>query len=177
MAMASSDRACALLLLLPAVAVLLHGEPARSSAGFPLSGQATVRLPPAPHQPRFAARAVVLDDARGERQPGFVAAVSAEAARAGAGTCSLVLFLGGVKVWASDHLEEFVARALCRLELTEDGQLREGRVADRHGGTRREGDDAPAPFLHCLLNASFLHDLAMVRRSATRNYKDLFRGS
>ena len=126
MAMASSDRACALLLLLPTVAVLLHGEPARSSAGFPLSGQATMRLPPAPHQPRFAARAVVLDDAQGKRQPGFVAAVSAEAARAGAGACrcSLVLLLGGVKVWASDHLEEFVARALCRLELTEDGQLR-----------------------------------------------------
>ena len=124
MAMATSDWACALLVLLPAVVVLLHGEAARSSASFPLGGEATVRLPPAPHQPRFAARAVVLDDARGERQPGFVAAVSAEAARAGAGTCSLVLFLGGVKVWASDHLEEFVARALCRLELTEDGQLR-----------------------------------------------------
>jgi hypothetical protein len=125
MAMAVSARACALLLLLPAVAVLLHGEAARSSAGFPLSGRATVRLPTGPRQPRFAARAVVLDDARGERQPGFVAAVSAEAAgRAGACTCSLVLLLGGVKVWASDHLEEFVARALCRPELTEDGQLR-----------------------------------------------------
>ncbi|RLN21819.1 putative receptor protein kinase ZmPK1 [Panicum miliaceum] len=127
MATATSDRACALLLLLPAVAVLLHGEAARSSAGFPLGGQATVRLPPGPRQPRFAARAVVLDDAqRGKRQPGFVAAVSAEAARAAAGACacSLVLLLGGVKVWASDHLEEFVARALCRLELTEDGQLR-----------------------------------------------------
>ncbi|RLM91460.1 putative receptor protein kinase ZmPK1 [Panicum miliaceum] len=123
--MAVSARACALLLLLPAVAMLLHGEAARSSAGFPLGGRATVRLPPGPRQPRLAARAVVLDDARGERQPGFVAAVSAEAAgRAGACTCSLVLLLGGVMVWASDHLEVFVARALCRLELTEDGQLR-----------------------------------------------------
>ncbi|RCV27927.1 hypothetical protein SETIT_5G364800v2 [Setaria italica] len=125
-AVAISNRACALLLLLlPAMAVLLHGQAARSSAAdFPLGGQATVRLPPAPYQPRFAATAVVLDDARGNRRPpGFVAAVSAEADGAGTYTCSLVLFLGGVKVWASDHLEKFAARALCRLELTEDGQL------------------------------------------------------
>ncbi|OEL35080.1 hypothetical protein BAE44_0003899 [Dichanthelium oligosanthes] len=60
MAMAISNRACALLLLLlPAVALLLHGQAARSSADFPLGGQATVPLPPGPHQPRFAARAAL----------------------------------------------------------------------------------------------------------------------
>ncbi|CAO2195105.1 unnamed protein product [Urochloa humidicola] len=125
--MAISNRACALLLLLPSVAVLLLGKAAQSSADFPLGGQATVRLPPAAHQPRFAARVVVLNAHHGRRQPGFVAAVSAEAdgaAGAYAYACSLVLLLGGVKVWASDHLEKFAARALCRLELTEDGQLR-----------------------------------------------------
>ncbi|CAL4946784.1 unnamed protein product [Urochloa decumbens] len=127
--MAISNSAGALLLLLPAVAVavLLLGKAAHSSADFPLGGQATVRLPPAAvHQPRFAARVVVLDAHHGRRQPGFVAAVNAEAAdgAAGAYACSLVLLLGGVKVWASDHLEKFAARDLCRLELTEDGQLR-----------------------------------------------------
>ncbi|KAF8775460.1 hypothetical protein HU200_004885 [Digitaria exilis] len=124
--MTISNRVSALLLHLPVLAVLLHlhGQAAAlsSAAYFPLGGQATVRLPPAPYQPRFAARAVVLDDAQ-RRAPGFVVAVSAEAG-AGAYTCSLVLLLGGVKVWASDHLDKFVARALCRLELTEDGQLR-----------------------------------------------------
>ncbi|CAO1946433.1 unnamed protein product [Urochloa humidicola] len=119
-----SNRACALLLLLPAVAVLLLGETAHSSADFTIGGQATVRLPPGAHQPRFAARAVVLDALHGRRQPGFVAAVSADADGAGAYACSLVLLLGGVKVWATDHLEKFAARGLCRLELTEDGQLR-----------------------------------------------------
>lgn len=124
-----SNRASALLLLLllPAMTVLLHGQAAAPSSAaelFPLGGETTVRLPPAPYQPRFAATAVVLDDARGERRPpAFVAAVSAEADGAGAYTCSLVILLGGVKVWASDHLEKFAARALCRLELTEDGQL------------------------------------------------------
>ncbi|CAL4973377.1 unnamed protein product [Urochloa decumbens] len=124
--MAISNSAGALLLLLPAVAVLLLGKTTHSSADFPLGGQATVRLPPPPHQPLFAARVVVLDAHHGRRQPGFVAAVNAEAADgpAGAYACSLVLLLGGVKVWASDHLEKFAARALCRLELTEDGQLR-----------------------------------------------------
>ncbi|CAO2197122.1 unnamed protein product [Urochloa humidicola] len=126
MAMAISNRAGALLLLLPSVAVLLLGEAAHSSADFPLGGQTTVRLPPGAHQRHFAARAVVLDAHHGRRQPGFVAAVSAEADGAGAGAyaCSLVLLLGGVKVWASDHLEKFAAQDLCRLELTEDGQLR-----------------------------------------------------
>ncbi|CAO2177726.1 unnamed protein product [Urochloa humidicola] len=124
MAMAISNRAGALLLLLPSVAVLLLGEAAHPSADFPLGGQTTVRLPPGAHQPHFVARAVVLDAHHGRRQPGFVAAVSAEADGAGAYACSLVLLLGGVKVWASDHLEKFAARTLCRLELTEDGQLR-----------------------------------------------------
>ncbi|WVZ68351.1 hypothetical protein U9M48_017302 [Paspalum notatum var. saurae] len=123
--MAMSNRACALLLLLLPVAVLLLEQAALSSAAdFPLGGQAAVQLPPAPYRPGFAARAVVLD-AQGQRQPGFVAAVSTEAAAAaGRYTCSLVVLLGGVKVWASDHLDKFVARAMCRLELTEDGQLR-----------------------------------------------------
>ncbi|KAF8716872.1 hypothetical protein HU200_025972 [Digitaria exilis] len=130
MSMTISNRVCSLLLQLPVLAVLLHlhGQAAAlsSAAYFPLGGDATVRLPPAPYQPRFAARAVVLGDAQhqqSQRPPAFVAAVSAEA-RAGAYTCSLVLLLGGIKVWASDHLDKFVARALCRLELTEDGQLR-----------------------------------------------------
>ncbi|KAJ1286009.1 hypothetical protein BS78_03G321000 [Paspalum vaginatum] len=122
--MAMSNRAGALLLLLLPVAVLLLEQAALSSADFPLGGQATVQLPPAPYRPGFAARSVVLD-AQGQRQPGFVAAVSAEAAGgAGRYTCSMAVLLGGVKVWASDHLDKFVARALCRLELTEDGQLR-----------------------------------------------------
>ncbi|CAD6236150.1 unnamed protein product [Miscanthus lutarioriparius] len=121
MAMAS-NRARVLPMLL-AVAVLLLEQIALSSADFPLGGQATVQLPPAPCQPGFAARAVVLD-AHGHRQPAFVAAVSAAEAGAGRCTCSLVVLLGGVKVWASDHLEKFVPAALCRLELTEGGQLR-----------------------------------------------------
>jgi hypothetical protein len=124
MAMAS-NRACVLPMLLTVAVLLLLEQIALSSADFPLGGQATVQLPPAPCQPGFAARAVVLD-AQGHRQPAFIAAVTVSAAEAGAGrcTCSLVVLLGGVKVWASDHLEKFVPAALCRLELTEDGQLR-----------------------------------------------------
>lgn len=123
MAMAS-NRACVLPMLLAAMAVLLLEQIALSSADFPLGGQATVQLPPAPCQPGFAAREVVLDAQGHRRQPAFVAAVSAVEAGAGRCTCSLVVLLGGVKVWASDHLEKFVPADLCRLELTEDGQLR-----------------------------------------------------
>ncbi|KAG0539963.1 hypothetical protein BDA96_03G367600 [Sorghum bicolor] len=119
----ASTRACVLPMLLAVAVLLLVEQIALSSADFPLGGQATVQLPPAPCQPGFAARAVVLDT-QGHRQPAFVAAVSAAEAGAGRCTCSLVVLLGGVKVWASDHLEKFVPAALCRLELTEDGQLR-----------------------------------------------------
>ncbi|CAD6229298.1 unnamed protein product [Miscanthus lutarioriparius] len=120
--MATASNRARVLPMLLAVAVLLLEQIALSSADFPLGGQATVQLPPAPCQPGFAARAVVLD-AQGHRQPAFVSAVSAAEAGAGRCTCSLVVLLGGVKVWASDHLEKFVPAALCRLELTEDGQL------------------------------------------------------
>lgn len=168
MAMEESSRACVLPMLL-AVAVLLLEQIALSSADFPLGGQATVQLPPAPCQPGFAARAVVLD-AQGHRQPAFAAAVSAEAG-AGRCTCSLVVLLGGVKVWASDHLEKFVPAALCRLELTEDGQLRLTDGAGKVGwlsGTAGQGvkvmhRDLCLLFLHCFnLFASFVHCLAIV---------------
>ncbi|KAF0923644.1 hypothetical protein E2562_006624 [Oryza meyeriana var. granulata] len=39
--------------------------------------------------------------------------------------CSLVVVLGDVTVWASDHDGvKFLARGLCRLELAVDGDLR-----------------------------------------------------
>ncbi|KAL6616285.1 hypothetical protein ACP70R_038555 [Stipagrostis hirtigluma subsp. patula] len=120
--MAASYRPCSWLLMLR-VAVLLLRQAAASPADFPLGGQATVQLPPAPYRPGFAARAVVLGAERKRQHPGFVAAVSAEAG-AGGYACSLVVLLGDVKIWASDHLDKFVAVAMCRLELTGDGQLR-----------------------------------------------------
>ncbi|TVU36657.1 hypothetical protein EJB05_18600, partial [Eragrostis curvula] len=110
--------------LLLAMAALLQHAAAFSPASFPLGSQATVQLPPAPYQLGFASRDVVLG-AQGEWQPGLVAAVSVEAGGAGGSyTCALVVVLGDVKVWASDHLEKFVPTGLCRLELTGDGQLR-----------------------------------------------------
>jgi len=169
MAMAS-NRARVLPMLL-AVAVLLLEQIALSSADFPLGGQATVQLPPAPCQPGFAARAVVLD-AQGHRQPAFVAAVSAAEAGAGRCTCSLVVLLGGVKVWASDHLEKFVPAALCRLELTEGGQLRLTDGAGKVGwlsGTAGQGVKVMRRDLCLLFSslfqflfASFVHCLAIV---------------
>lgn len=152
----ASNRALFVLPILLAVAVLLPEQIALSSADFPLGGQATVQLPPAPYQRGFAARAVVLD-AQGHRQPAFAAAVSAEAG-AGRCTCSLVVLLGGVKVWASDHLEKFVPAALCRLELTEDGQLRLTDGAGKVGwlsGTAGQG----VKVMHRDLCLFFLHIL------------------
>jgi hypothetical protein len=168
----ASNRALFVLPMLLAVAVLLPEQIALSSADFPLGGQATVQLPPAPYQPGFAARAVVLDAKQGHRQPAFAAAVSAEAG-AGRCTCSLVVLLGGVKVWASDHLEKFVPAALCRLELTEDGQLRLTDGAGKVGwlsGTAGQGvkvmhRDLCLLFLHCFFTSFVVvHCLAIVLR-------------
>ncbi|KAL6853756.1 hypothetical protein ACP4OV_019785 [Aristida adscensionis] len=127
MAMSASCRAarsCLLVLRVAALLVIQHA--AASSADFNLGDQATVQLPPAaPHRRGFAARNVVLSGGRRRHEPRFAAAVSAEAAAAGRCACSLVVLLGDVKVWASDHLGKFVAAGgVCRLELAADGQLR-----------------------------------------------------
>ncbi|KAK3162331.1 hypothetical protein QOZ80_1BG0088310 [Eleusine coracana subsp. coracana] len=111
-----------LQLLSMAVAMLFQHAAFSSSTDFPVGSQATVQLPPAPYQPGFAALDVVLRAQEAKSQPGFVAAVSVEAV-AGGYTCALVVLMGGVKVWASDHLDKFVPTVLCRLELTGDGQL------------------------------------------------------
>lgn len=108
--------------LLLSMAVLCFQHAAFSSTNFPVpvGSQVTVHLPPAPYQPGFAARDVV--QRAGKSPPGFVAALSVQAV-AGGYTCALVVLMGDVEVWASDHLDKFVPIALCQLELTEDGQL------------------------------------------------------
>jgi hypothetical protein len=112
------------LLLLSIMAVLFFQHAALiSSENFAVGREVTVHLPPAPYQPGFTDRGVVLRAHRGKSQPGLVAAMSVET-EAGGYTCALVVLLGDVKVWASDHLNKFVPTALCRLELTGEGQLR-----------------------------------------------------
>ncbi|KAK3165829.1 hypothetical protein QOZ80_1AG0038320 [Eleusine coracana subsp. coracana] len=108
--------------LLLSMAVLFQHAALSSSTDFPVGSQATVQLPPVPYQPGFAARDVVLRAHEAKSQPDFVAAVSVEAV-AGGYTCALVVLMGDVTVWASDHLDKFVPTVLCRLELTGKGQL------------------------------------------------------
>lgn len=105
-----------------------------SALSFPVGGRVTIPVPSA-YQPGFVGRAFVL--AAGNAPPDFRAALSVEAI-AGAGySCSVVVLLGDVKVWASDHVAKFIPAGRCVLELTPDGDLqlmdRAGRIGWRSG--------------------------------------------
>ncbi|URD77013.1 hypothetical protein MUK42_08605 [Musa troglodytarum] len=121
---------------LPCVFFLLFAFLPRvfSALSFSVGGRVTIPVPSA-YQPGFAGRAFVL--AAGNAPPEFRAALSVEAI-AGAGySCSVVVLLGDVKVWASDHVAKFIPAGRCVLELTPDGDLqltdRAGRIGWRSG--------------------------------------------
>jgi hypothetical protein len=171
-----------LLLLLSIMAVLFFQHAAFSSANFAVGREVTVHLPPAPYQPGFTDRGVVLRAHRGKSQPGLVAAVSVET-EAGGYTCALVVLLGDVKVWASDHFNKFVPNALCRLELTVEGQLRLTDGAGTVGwasGTAGLGIKVMCPsisslILICIFCFLCFHMILRLLRGRIENYSIILR--
>uniref|UniRef100_A0A0E0JQG4 non-specific serine/threonine protein kinase n=1 Tax=Oryza punctata TaxID=4537 RepID=A0A0E0JQG4_ORYPU len=125
MAVAMAPR-CTLSVLLP-VALLLRA--ALASPDFPLGKNFTVPLYYQQPADLAVTTTTVLNTSRGAPQrPGVAAAISVVAGTGGLeglSMCSLVVLLGNVTVWASDHDGgRFLVRGFCRLELTVDGDLR-----------------------------------------------------
>lgn len=104
-----------------------------SALTFPTGRRVTVGFP-SPFQPGFIGRAYVLT--AGNAPPGLRAALSVEAVQ-GRYSCSMVVLLGGLKVWSSDHSARFTPAGSCILDLTVDGDLQikdsTGRVGWRSG--------------------------------------------
>uniref|UniRef100_A0A0D9V7B0 non-specific serine/threonine protein kinase n=1 Tax=Leersia perrieri TaxID=77586 RepID=A0A0D9V7B0_9ORYZ len=115
-------------LLTVAFAFLLHGAAALvASSDFPLGGNSTVVLY---YQHGIPAKTeIVLNATRvGLQRPRVAAAIRFVNGTGGLekfSTCSLVVLIGDATVWASDRYGgKFVAQGFCRLELTDDGDLR-----------------------------------------------------
>ncbi|EAY76335.1 hypothetical protein OsI_04269 [Oryza sativa Indica Group] len=117
---------CTLSVLLP-VALLLCA--AIASPDFPLGKNFTVPLYYQQPADLAVTTTTVLNASHGAPlRPGVAAAISVVAGTGGLeglSMCSLVVLLGNVTVWASDHDGgRFLVRGFCRLELTVDGDLR-----------------------------------------------------
>uniref|UniRef100_A0A0D3EVQ4 non-specific serine/threonine protein kinase n=1 Tax=Oryza barthii TaxID=65489 RepID=A0A0D3EVQ4_9ORYZ len=117
---------CTLSVLLP-VALLLCT--AIASPDFPLGKNFTVPLYYQQPADLAVTTTTVLNASHGAPlRPGVAAAISVVAGTGGLeglSMCSLVVLLGNVTVWASDHDGgRFLVRGFCRLELTVDGDLR-----------------------------------------------------
>lgn len=119
---------------------ILHGFSA-CDLEFPIGRQIAIPFP-STYEDGFQASAAFLgsDDSemkqQQQQQPSFKAALSLEGLN-GAFSCALVVLLGDVKVWASDHRLKFWADGACVMELTQRGDLqvkdRTGRVGWRSG--------------------------------------------
>ncbi|KAL5226908.1 hypothetical protein ABZP36_015173 [Zizania latifolia] len=114
--------------VLLSVALLLHAALA-SWSDFPLGDKFTVQPPRGYRSPAgFTVTATVLNASASARLQTAVAAairvVAGTGDSRGLYTCSLVVLMGDVTVWTSEHSGKFSARYLCRLELTQDGDLR-----------------------------------------------------
>uniref|UniRef100_J3L5D6 non-specific serine/threonine protein kinase n=1 Tax=Oryza brachyantha TaxID=4533 RepID=J3L5D6_ORYBR len=117
---------CTWPVLLP-VALLLHA--ALASSDFPLGANFTAPL--VYQQPGLAVTTTGTVLSASPQRPGGAAVTAAIRVVAGTGgleglsMCSLVVLLGDVTAWASDHNGvTFLTRGPCRLELTVDGDLR-----------------------------------------------------
>ncbi|KAJ0985462.1 hypothetical protein J5N97_003818 [Dioscorea zingiberensis] len=81
----------------------------------------TISIPPA-YDPNLHGRAFVLASGK-KHLPSFRAGLSLEAIANNLYSCSLAVFLGGLKVWSSDHFSPFSPSKSCVLELTSNGVL------------------------------------------------------
>ncbi|WOK95496.1 G-type lectin S-receptor-like serine/threonine-protein kinase SD2-5 [Canna indica] len=101
---------------------------------FPVGGRVAIPLPSL-YQPDFVGRAFLIS-ANNDAPPQFRAGLSIEAVQGGY-SCSIVVLLGDVKVWASDHVAKFFPAGSCVLELTPTGDLQlkdsSGRIGWRSG--------------------------------------------
>ncbi|PKA51862.1 G-type lectin S-receptor-like serine/threonine-protein kinase SD2-5 [Apostasia shenzhenica] len=104
---------------------------------FPLNSQVSIPVPSGAVEGGFHGRAFILGAAGKDRhRPGFRLALSVEAIALGEYRCSLVVLLGDVEVWSSDHLLRFLVRRGCTLKLAGDGDLQLSDMAVRRVGWR-----------------------------------------